>query len=86
VYPELLQKEATGKKAFSALRRFLFEREYQTRVERGISEARKAMGEEGASDFWAGLVLSSLSISCARHERVQDSKEKQVNGQKEARS
>ena len=59
-YPELLQKEATGEKAFRALTGYLEDDGLRAATDEKIAAGREAMGPPGAFRFWARSVLDLL--------------------------
>ncbi|GAB1427915.1 lipid-A-disaccharide synthase [Aminivibrio sp.] len=60
IYPELLQRNATGEKAFRALTGYLEDDHVRAVADEKIAEAREAMGPPGAFSFWARSVLDLL--------------------------
>ena len=60
IYPELLQKEATGENAFRALIGYLEDDCLRAATDEKIAAGRKAMGPPGAFCFWARSVIELL--------------------------
>lgn len=57
VYPELLQWDATGERAFREITSYLKDGSRRDQVHDGLAAARARMGKGGALDFWAREVL-----------------------------
>ncbi len=60
IYPELLQKRATGEGVFRALLAYLEDRDLRADLDRKIASAKDAMGPPGALRFWARSLLELL--------------------------